>query len=142
MNNLRRSLQRSILALALVFWSTIALAQSDLPGKMYIAEISAACSEMTNGGCMTYTDCILSFEKDSVIVSYRSREYCYPESGQEEDQSHWARFRKTYAWSMKGNEIRVKGFETYGTFAYFDHVLTGKKEMNNTWIPLEFIEQR
>ena len=56
---------------ALVLLSYIADAQINFIGKIYKAQISASCKLMNDGGCIIYTYRVLTFSKDSVLVSYR-----------------------------------------------------------------------
>ena len=61
------------------FFNASSNGQSQLTGRMYKAEISASCKEMSDGGCMIYSYCILEFKKNIVTVSYSTKAYCSPE---------------------------------------------------------------
>ena len=52
--------------------------QNNYSGKFYVAEISASCKKMVNGGCMIYSYCVMKFDKDSVEVSYPTKASCSP----------------------------------------------------------------
>ena len=97
-------------------------AQDKLVGRTYKAQVSKSCNDMVG---MDYTYCVLKFEKDSVLVTYRMR-IDYPHNEADYNQNN----RKKYKWSIKKNIITIKNFSDYGKLIYKGNSLIGRKEMN------------
>jgi hypothetical protein len=117
-----------------------AYAQIALNGKTYTAQISEACKEFSDGGCMIYTYCILSFEKEKVNISYNAKASCTSKEREAFYQENAKRDKKTYSWFVINNRIHIEGFNDYGDFAYYNNKLVGKKNVNDKLENLEFTE--
>lgn len=113
-----------------------ALAQSR-PSGFYAALISQACKEMTDGGCIISTTCLLDFKGDSVTVTYQYNADCTPKTKEAAYEQLNGRPGTTYRWKTKKNTIVIDGFKDYGALAISDDNLVGKIERNTT-VPLVF----
>lgn len=88
---------------------------ADPAGKTYKAQTGAACKEMTGGGCMIYTYCVLKFKKDSVQVSYPVKAACTPGEREKTYEHMYDHLVKTYTWNASGETLQINGFSEYGT---------------------------
>jgi len=110
-------------------------------GKTYTSLVSEACKIMTDGGCMLYTTCILSFDKDSVLVSYTMRAECTPKEREASYANAADRLKKKYKWSQHHNSISIQGFTEYDPFSITDTALLAKKPGGNGLIFKEVKEK-
>lgn len=107
-------------------------------GKTYEALTGQACKEMTDGGCMIYTYCLLHFKKDSVTVTYRINAACTPKEKEKNYNHLYDNLSKTYKWRMAKNVITITGFDDFGPLSLEDSKLTGEYKRTNR--STEFIE--
>jgi hypothetical protein len=108
--------------------------------RSFATRVSESCAETTTGGCMKYTYCTLSFEKDSVVVIYTLDSYCISsDTNQNHTTKGFILTQKKYAWKAVNNIISINGFNTYKTYTIVgDNDLLAKKEMNYEWVDLYF----
>ncbi len=124
---------------AFLICSVNSYAQYSPVGKTFSAQVSASCRETTTGGCMIYTYCNLSFEKDSVAIFDYTEKNCISSDPSGSFQKNGYGPTKKYSWKIKDGLITIKDFTDYGNFNQYDAaVLAGKKEMNGKWEELDF----
>ena len=91
-------------------------AQTTFDGKIYEAEIQIADKIMKNNGhCLIYTYCILTFEKDSVSVSYRREARCSPShlEANYKNLNETATEKKKYLYTATNKTVRIENFQRY-----------------------------
>lgn len=130
----------SILSLLFLFVEKIN-AQITPAGKTYTSLVSEACKIMTDGGCMLYTTCILSFDKDSVLVSYTMRAECTPKEREATYANAGDRLKKKYKWSQNHNSITINGFTEYDPLSITDTALLAKKPGGNGLVFKEVVQK-
>jgi hypothetical protein len=104
-------------------------AQINPIGKTYTAQIGIACKEFNYGNCTLYTNCILSFEKDSVNISYTQNASC----SNKEKETYYTKDNynsKLYSWSIQNNKIQINGFSDYGILLIEKDALLGQIQKN------------
>lgn len=127
----------------LTCFSIASNAQNKVIGKTYTAKYSEICKDRTDGGCMIYTWRVLAFEKDSVVVSYRTEAHCTPKEIEQNYEHMYDELVKSYKWTAKNNTITIQEFNEYGDFTFQNNKLTGKqKSTNDEWVPVEFTEDK
>lgn len=103
-----------IISLLLIINSLSSCSQNSLEGQTYSAITSEACKLRVDGGCVIIGTCILEFEKDSVLVYYKSRGNCSPtDTRYDKDFVN----PKKYSWSQTNGVIYISGFEDYGDYS-------------------------
>jgi len=90
--------------------------QNNYSGKFYVAEISASCEKMVNGGCMIYSYCVMKFDKDSVEVSYPTKASCSP--SEVEKNYNNINIIKKYKWIIRSDKLDIKGFEDLNKYSF------------------------
>jgi hypothetical protein len=91
-------------------------AQITFDGKIYEAEIQVSDKTMKNGCCLIYTYCILTFEKDSVLISYRREAHCNPshlEANYKNLNEQSATEKKKYLYTATNKTVRIENFQRY-----------------------------
>lgn len=114
-----------------------AIAQSSLDGKTFVCLLSESCKKMIDGGCMINTYRVLEFGTDSVLITYRVKAYCSPESVGANYEDMYDQLMQKHSWSLTNGTIQINGFDEYGMFGFYDTSLTGNKEINGellTWV--------
>jgi hypothetical protein len=107
-----------ILLLTLFIVDISAIAQNNYAGKYYVAELSATCKAMTNGGCMVYKHCVLKFYKDSVEVSYPTKSICTPTEFEINYNSNNFNLTKKYKWMIVANKLVINDFTDYNKYSF------------------------
>lgn len=110
----------------------------DITGKTYQAEVQATCKTMKDGGCMIYTYCVLSFEKDQVAISTYVKASCTAKEKEAGYESRNGKDFRQYKWHTKNNIVYIEGFEDYGAFTYKEETLVASKDVNGKREPLIF----
>lgn len=93
-------------------------AQNNYSGKFYVAEISASCKKMVNGGCMIYSYCVMTFDKDSVEVSYPTKASCSPSEVEKNYNNNNSNLIKKYKWIIRSDKLDIKGFEDLNKYSF------------------------
>lgn len=125
-NLMQRIMKKTYRILFTLFIANIsAIAQNNYAGKYYVAQISASCKEMVNGGCMVYKYCILKFDKDSVEVSSPTKAYCTP-IRLEYTYNSKNNLTKRYEWKVVSNKLMINDFEDFGKYSF--------KEQNENYV--------
>jgi hypothetical protein len=121
--------RKKILSLFVPLLFSIATkAQQSIIGKKFETEYANQCAKMQGGGCTTITNCILDFQKETVIVSFPFTEDCSINGKKtiKEGNQHTS----TYQWSKRGNKIRIKGFENFEEIIIKDNKVFAWKSGN------------
>lgn len=118
---------------ALLFITLSSIKAEDNPiGKTYKVQVRAYCQKTTNGGCMGYTDCVLTFKEETVIVTYNERGNC--------NTGNYSKPIKgiIYKWKLKNGFIHIYNFNIYGDFKIEKDKLSAHRKKNDTWERLDF----
>jgi hypothetical protein len=111
-----------------LFLSIIINAQSYLIGKKYTANIGTSCKLYNDGGCTIYNYCDLEFEKDSVVISNRTK---ILSTRKGTDTKKESQEKKRYKWSICKNVISIKNFKDFGKLTLTNINIIGHKIINN-----------
>ena len=114
--------------------------QTNLINKKYTAYIGSGCKEYNDGRCsMSYfTD--LEFEKDSVLVTFRTKFYI---TRTHENSEKETKEIKKYKWYIRKKIITIKNFNDYGELKIVDKKIIGRLKINdNEFKKIEFNEQK
>jgi predicted metal-dependent RNase len=118
----------SLIFILFTFCSINSRAQSGPEGKTFRALTGTSCAKMVNGGCTFFTYCTLSFDKDSVFVSYHSKASCSDSIREARYDREHQPIGKMHSWKMKKNIITITGFSNYGPLEMQEKKLYGKHD--------------
>lgn len=96
-------------------------AQTNYEGKYYVAQISASCKEMTNGGCMIYSYCILKFDKDSVEATYPIIAHCTPSEIEQSYNSNNTNSTRKYKWKVDAEKLSIIDFDDFKKYSFKEY---------------------
>ena len=102
--------------------------QETLIGKTFQALIGESCEKIIGGGCWVSEYCQVSFEKDSVAISYFTKASCSPKEASYEQIFHQ---RKKYIWREEQIYIIPKNETDYGSIIIDVNKITGSVEKSN-----------
>jgi hypothetical protein len=97
------------------------LAQQNYEGKYYVAQISASCKEVTNGGCMIYSYCILKFDKDSVEATYPIIAHCTPSEIEQRYNSKNTNISRKYKWKVDAENLSIIDFDDFKKYSFKEY---------------------
>ena len=104
---------------------------------LYATQVSQACKEMIDGGCIITTTCLLLFDCDSVRVTYQYKADCTSKEKESAYEQLNGRPGKAYSWKQKDHTIIIDGFTDYGPLAMQGQTLVGNI-LRNKMEPLVF----
>lgn len=115
-----------LLVFTLLAWD--GYAQDSPVGKRFVAQTGASCKEMTDGGCMIYTYCVLAFETDSVAVYYNVEASCTPQSREANYRRNGANNKTYYTWSLQDKtKLHIQGWPEEADLFWQNETLTGNR---------------